>query len=51
MAFLGWNPKSTEEIFSMDELIANFKLENLNKSGAVFDVEKLNWYNSKYLVA
>jgi len=51
MAFLGWNPKSTQEIFSMQELIDNFKLENLNKSGAVFDVSKLDWYNSKYLAA
>jgi glutamyl/glutaminyl-tRNA synthetase len=51
MAFLGWNPKSTEEIFSMNELITEFKLENLNKSGAVFDVSKLDWYNSKYLAS
>lgn len=51
MAMLGWNPKSTKEIFSMEELIAEFKPENINKSGSVFDVEKLDWFNTKYMSA
>lgn len=51
MAMLGWNPKSTQEIFSMDELIKEFKPENINKSGSVFDVEKLDWFNAKYMSA
>lgn len=50
LALLGWNPKTTEEIFSMEELIERFEPKNINKSWAVFDVEKLDWFNSKYLV-
>ncbi len=47
VALLGWHPggDSTQEIFSMDELIANFTLEKVHKAGAVFDVEKLDWIN------
>ncbi|MDD4151192.1 MAG: glutamate--tRNA ligase [Candidatus Gracilibacteria bacterium] len=51
IALLGWNPKTTEEIFSMEELIEKFDLEQIHKAGAVFDVEKLNWFNSKYIVS
>ncbi|MBR3722404.1 MAG: glutamate--tRNA ligase [Selenomonadaceae bacterium] len=52
VALLGWNPKnSTQEIFSMDELIAEFSLEGLSKSNSVFDYEKLNWMNGEYLKA
>ena len=49
IALLWWNPKTTEEFFSMEELIARFELNNVHKSGAVFDVEKLNHFNSHYL--
>ena len=50
VAFLGWNPKnSTQEIFSMQELIDAFSLEGLSKSNSVFDYEKLNWMNGEYL--
>lgn len=49
LAFLGWNPKSEQEIFSLDELIAQFELSNVNKSGAVFDLNKLEWINSLYI--
>lgn len=49
VAFLGWNPGTEQEIFSMEELIEAFSLERVNKSGAVFDVEKLNWYNAEYI--
>lgn len=51
MAFLGWNPKTTREIYSLDELIAEFDLSQVNKAGAVFDVKKLNHINSQYIRA
>jgi glutamyl-tRNA synthetase len=49
IALLGWNPTSDREIFSMQELIETFSLEKVNKSGAIFDITKLNWMNSQYL--
>lgn len=49
IAFLGWNPGTDQEIFSLDELIKEFSLEKVQKSGAVFNVEKLKWYNKEYL--
>jgi glutamyl-tRNA synthetase len=49
VALLGWNPSATEEIYSMEELISKFELENVNKAGAVFGREKLEWMNSEYI--
>lgn len=51
VAFLGWNPGggSTQEIFSMEELIEKFELAKVHKAGAVFDVKKLDWINSQYI--
>jgi len=49
VALLGWNPSGSEEIHSMDDLIAGFKLEKVNKGGAIFDRPKLEWMNSIYL--
>ena len=49
IALLGWNPKTTEEFFTMDELIERFDLKQVHKSGAVFDTERLNFFNSHYL--
>ena len=49
IALLGWNPKTTEEIFSLSELIQRFKLEDIHKSGAVFDIDRLEWFNSRYI--
>ncbi len=49
MALLGWAPGDDREIMSLDEMVAAFSLENIGKSGAVFDVEKLNWMNGYYL--
>jgi glutamyl-tRNA synthetase len=50
LAFLGWNPGTEQEIFSMEELSQAFSLERVNKSGAKFDLEKTKWYNRQYLV-
>lgn len=49
LAFLGWNPGTTQEVFSMDELIREFSLERINKAGARFDILKAQWYNQYYL--
>lgn len=50
LALLGWSPSHTqEEIFTLDELIQYFTLEDVSKSGAVFDVEKLNWMNGQWI--
>jgi glutamyl/glutaminyl-tRNA synthetase len=49
LAMLGWNPGTEQEIFSIDELIKQFSLEKVQKAGAVFNLEKLNWFNKKYI--
>jgi glutamyl/glutaminyl-tRNA synthetase len=49
LALLGWNPGTEQEIFSMDELVKIFSLEKVQKAGAIFNVEKLNWFNKKYI--
>jgi len=51
LAFLGWNPGTEQEIFSMEELIEAFTLERVGKSGAKFDPEKTKWFNEQYLRA
>lgn len=49
LAFLGWNPGTPQEVFSLDELINEFSLERINKAGARFDILKAQWYNQHYL--
>ncbi len=49
VALLGWNPGTEQEIFTLEELIKEFSLEKVQKSGAVFNIEKLKWYNKEYL--
>lgn len=49
IVLLGWNPKTEEEIFSIDEMIEKFDLSGVNKYGAVFNVEKLDWINGMYI--
>lgn len=49
LSLLGWHPETDQEIFSMDELIQNFSLERVNKSGARFDPVKAKWFNQQYL--
>jgi glutamyl-tRNA synthetase len=51
VALLGWNPGDDREIFSLQELAEAFSLERVSKSGAVFDIEKLKWFNAQYLRA
>ncbi|MBW7876843.1 MAG: glutamate--tRNA ligase [Candidatus Cloacimonetes bacterium] len=49
LALLGWHPSDNREIFSVAELIQEFSLDRVSKSGAVFDREKLDWMNGQYL--
>lgn len=49
VAFLGWNPGDEREIFSLPELVKEFKMEKISKAGAVFNLEKLDWYNQQYI--
>jgi nondiscriminating glutamyl-tRNA synthetase len=51
VALLGWNPGDNREIFTMQELSDIFTLKRVNKAGAVFDIEKLNWMNGQYIRA
>jgi len=49
LAFLGWNPGTEQEIFSLEELVQAFSLERVGKSGAKFDPVKTKWYNEQFL--
>jgi len=49
LAFLGWNPGTEQELFTLDELVNAFSLERINKAGAKFDVNKAKWFNEQYL--
>lgn len=49
MALLGWNPGNNKEIFSVKELIKEFSLDKIQKGGAIFNIEKLYWFNSYYI--
>ena len=51
VALLGWSPGGEREIYTLDELIDIFKIENLSKSPAIFDIEKLTHFNSEYIRA
>lgn len=50
LAFLGWNPGTEQELFSMEQLISSFSLDRVVKSGAKFDPEKAKWYNQQYIM-
>jgi glutamyl-tRNA synthetase len=51
LAFLGWNPGTQQEIFSLDELSASFSLDRVSKAGAKFDPDKTKWFQQQYLRA
>ena len=51
LAFLGWNPGTQQEIFSMDELVQAFSIDRVSKSPAKFDQNKVKWFNEHYLRA
>ncbi|WP_053990688.1 glutamate--tRNA ligase [Mangrovimonas sp. TPBH4] len=49
LAFLGWNPGTEQEIFSLEELTNAFELSRVNKAGARFDPDKIKWFNHHYM--
>ena len=49
LAFLGWNPGTEQEIFSIKDLIKTFDLKRVSKSGAKFSLEKAQWFNQQYM--
>ncbi|HZW40635.1 MAG TPA: glutamate--tRNA ligase [Ignavibacteriaceae bacterium] len=49
VALLGWTAGDDQEFYYLDELVKKFTLERVNKSGAVFDIQKLNWLNGEHL--
>ncbi|MFM7195322.1 MAG: glutamate--tRNA ligase [Bacteroidota bacterium] len=49
LAFLGWNPGTEQEIFSLNDLITAFSIERIGKAGAKFDIQKAQWFNQQYL--
>ncbi|MCU0419218.1 MAG: glutamate--tRNA ligase [Cyclobacteriaceae bacterium] len=49
LAFLGWNPGTEQELFTLPELINAFQLERIGKAGARFDIQKAKWFNQQYL--
>ena len=49
LAFLGWNPGTEQELFTLDELIDAFDLERVHKAGARFDPDKTKWFNHQYM--
>ena len=49
LAFLGWNPGTEKEIYALEELVADFELERVHKSGAKFDPEKTKWFQQQHL--
>ena len=51
LALLGWSPGDDRELMSLDELIQLFSLERVNKTAAIYDVEKMTWMNGQYLRA
>ena len=49
LALLGWNPGDEREIFSLENLVKEFSIEKVQKSGAVFNMQRLDWINGSYI--
>ena len=49
LALLGWNPGTDQELYTLEDLVRVFDLSGIQKGGAVFDTEKLKWFNKEYL--
>jgi len=49
LAFLGWNPGTEQEIFSLEELVEAFDLKRVSKSGAKFNLDKTKWFQQQYM--
>lgn len=49
LTLLGWHPEGDEEIYSIEQLIEQFDIARVQKGGAIFDTEKLDWFNKEYI--
>ncbi len=49
LALLGWNPGTEQELFTLEELVDIFSLERVHKAGAIFDIEKMRWFNHEHM--
>ena len=49
LALLGWHPKGEKEIINTEELVSQFNLKKVQKAGAIFDIQKLDWLNAQYI--
>lgn len=49
LAFLGWNPGTDQELFTLEQLVEAFDLAKVHKAGARFDMDKALWYNQQYI--
>jgi len=49
MSFLGWNPGGEKEIFTLEELVREFTIEQMQRSAAIFNIEKLDWFNGCHI--
>lgn len=50
IALLGWNPGDTRELFTLEQLTHEFSLDHVGKAGAIFNIEKLQWFNQQYII-
>jgi glutamyl-tRNA synthetase len=50
LALLGWGTGSNDELFTREELVARFNLEGISGGNAVFNTEKLDWFNHQHLL-
>lgn len=50
LALLGWNPGTDREFFTLEDLMREFDFSKMHKAGAVFDIEKMRWFNRHYLL-
>jgi glutamyl-tRNA synthetase len=49
LALCGWSPGTEDEIFTLDELVERFSIERINQTGAIFDHDKLDWFNGQWM--
>jgi len=50
LALLGWNPGTEQDIFSVDDIIAQFDIKRVQKKSAVFNIQKLNWISAQHIM-
>jgi len=49
LAFLGWHPEGEREVFTLEELVEEFDITRVQKGGAIFDTDKLDWFNKEHI--